>query len=93
MNFWGLLRLAKACYPVVPIGISVGREMTGIRLTKRIIDGLEITGADYVAWDADLPGFGVRVRASGAKSYIVLYRRGLGETRQSASLLSGWSVN
>lgn len=67
----------------------MGREMTGIRLTKRIIDGLEITGADYVAWDADLPGFGVRVRASGAKSYIVLYRAGSGRNAPKRKLTIG----
>jgi integrase len=63
--------------------------MTGIRLTKRVIDGLEITGPDYVAWDADLPGFGVRVRASGVKSYIVFYRAGSGRNAPKRKLTIG----
>jgi Arm DNA-binding domain len=63
--------------------------MAGVRLTKRIIDGLEITGADYVAWDADLLGFGVRVRASGAKSYILLYRAGSGRSAPKRKLTIG----
>jgi Arm DNA-binding domain len=40
---------------------------------------LEVTGTNYVAWDNNLPGFGVRVRPSGAKSYIVFYRAGSGQ--------------
>ena len=63
--------------------------MAGVRLTKRMIDGLEITGADYVAWDADLLGFGVRVRASGAKSYILLYRAGSGRSAPKRKLTIG----
>ncbi|MEJ0092844.1 MAG: site-specific integrase [Methylocella sp.] len=63
--------------------------MSGIRLTKRIIDGLEINGTDYVAWDSDLPGFGVRVRASGVKSYVVVYRAGSGRNAPKRKLTIG----
>jgi integrase len=52
--------------------------MAGRRITKRTVDGLKATGTDYVVWDGDLPCFGVRVRESGAKSYIVHYRAGRG---------------
>ena len=52
--------------------------MRDMRLTKRVVDSLEASDTEYVAWDADLPGFGVRVRPSGAKSFIAVYRAGSG---------------
>ena len=52
--------------------------MGGRRITKRMVDSLRADGTDYVLWDCDLPGFGVRVRPSGARSYIVHYRAGRG---------------
>jgi hypothetical protein len=51
------------------------------RLNKRIVDGALPTGRDYVVWDDDLPGFGLRVFASGKRSYIIQYRA-LGRSRR-----------
>jgi integrase len=48
------------------------------RITKRVVDGLKAEASEYAVWDAQLPGFGVRVRPTGAKSYVVLYRAGSG---------------
>ena len=59
------------------------------RIAKRLIDGLETTGKEYFVWDDDLPGFGVRVRASGAKSYIFQYRAGAGRTAPTRRLTIG----
>jgi integrase len=53
-------------------------SMAGQRITKRVVDSLKITSGEYAIWDAQLPGFGVRVRPTGAKSYVVLYRAGSG---------------
>lgn len=50
--------------------------MTVRRLTKQVIDDLVPRNADYVVWCGRLRGFGCRVRASGHKSFIVMYRAG-----------------
>jgi integrase len=52
--------------------------MSEHRITKRLVDGLTKQGSEYAVWDAKLPGFGVRVRHTGAKSYVVVYRAGAG---------------
>src|SRR5262245_8431024 len=48
------------------------------RITKRLVDSLKPTDADYFVWDETLIGFGVRVQPTGAKSYIAKYRAGSG---------------
>jgi integrase len=50
--------------------------MPKTRITKRAVDALESAAAEFVLWDTDLAGFGVRVRPTGAKSYVVQYRTG-----------------
>lgn len=50
--------------------------MAAGRITKRTVDALKTTGKEYVHWDGELTGFGVRVRPSGAKSYVAVYRTG-----------------
>lgn len=52
--------------------------MAGQRITKRVVDSLRPQASEYTVWDGRLPGFGVRVRPSGAMSYIVVYRAGSG---------------
>jgi integrase len=54
--------------------------MSGQTITKTLVDGLEPRSAEYAVWDEKLPGFGVRVRPSGGKSFIVVYRAGTGRT-------------
>lgn len=45
-----------------------------IRLTKRAIDRLETDDRERFYWDSELPGFGLRIRASGRKYFIVQFR-------------------
>ena len=52
--------------------------MTTQRITKRTVDSLRSNGAEFTVWDDTLTGFGVRVRSTGGKSYIVVYRAGSG---------------
>jgi integrase len=52
--------------------------VTAQRITKRAVDGLRPRGREYAVWDAQMPGFGVRVRPSGSMSYITVYRAGVG---------------
>ena len=47
---------------------------THIKITKRAVDRLLGDGAEKFYWDDDLPGFGVRIRSSGRKYYIVQFR-------------------
>ena len=44
------------------------------KITKREVDSCEPKDREYFVWDAQLPGFGLRVRPSGAKSYVVQFR-------------------
>jgi hypothetical protein len=48
------------------------------RITKRTVDALQSNGRDFTTWDDTVSGFGVRVRPTGAKSYVVVYRAGAG---------------
>lgn len=53
------------------------------KITKRAVDALTPQkGLDQFIWDSELRGFGVRVRASGAKTYLLQYRNDEGRTRR-----------
>jgi integrase len=53
-------------------------HMSIARITKRTIDALKPTTREFTRWDDAVAGFGIRVRPSGAKSFVVVYRAGPG---------------
>ena len=46
------------------------------KITKRVVDSIECDGRDRFLWDRDLPGFGIRIRASGRKFFVAQFRAG-----------------
>jgi integrase len=47
------------------------------RLTKRIVEAAAPAACEFVIWDGDIPGFGLRILPSGTKTYLVQYRVGI----------------
>ena len=47
-----------------------------IKITKRVVDRIKGDGTDRFYWDRELPGFGMRVRASGRKFFVAQFRAG-----------------
>ena len=52
------------------------------KITKKYLDGLKAEHTDLVVWDDQLKGFGVRVKPSGRKSFIIQYRNANGRSRR-----------
>ncbi|MFZ5720173.1 MAG: tyrosine-type recombinase/integrase [Pseudomonadota bacterium] len=46
------------------------------KLTEKLVAALPPEAAEYVVWDTEVTGLGVRVRPTGSKSFILVYRRG-----------------
>lgn len=51
------------------------------KLTKRTVDAARAEAGERFLWDPELPGFGLRVRPSGRRYYVVQYRA-KGRTRR-----------
>lgn len=56
--------------------------VSSVRLSNSVIDRAEPRKRTRYLWDRDLKGFGLRITASGAKSFIVQYRLWSGRTRR-----------
>lgn len=56
------------------------------KITKRLVDDLkpDPDGKDRFLWDSELTGFGIRIKPSGAASYLIQYRTAHGQTRRLA---------
>jgi integrase len=61
------------------------------KLSKRIVDSALPKDKDYVIWDEELPGFGLRVFRSGRRSYILQYRAAGRSRRYTIGLHGVWT--
>jgi integrase len=54
-----------------------------MKLTKRTLDSIKPKPThDVFLWDDEVPGFGLRIKSSGVRSFIVQYRNGSGVSRR-----------
>lgn len=60
-----------------------------VKLTKKIVESLtaepataSTKGKDVIAWDSEVPGFGVKLTPAGKRSYFVYYRTASGQQRR-----------
>jgi integrase len=61
------------------------------KISKRIVDSAEPGDKDYVIWDEELPGFGLRVFTSGKRSYVIQYRTRGRSRRYTIGLHGVWT--
>ena len=54
------------------------------KLTKRFVDSLKPVNRDTLHRDSDMKGFALRVKPSGARTWLVQYRNSAGRTRKLA---------
>src|SRR5262249_49983983 len=57
-----------------PIGICM-------KFNQRVVNGLVSDGSEKFFWDDSLPGFGIRIKPSGARTYLTQSRRGARQRR------------
>jgi integrase len=70
-------RLITRAYP------ALTRPEAPMKLTKRAIDNLKpLPLRDLYLWDDDVAGFGLRVKPSGVRSFMVQYRNESGVSRR-----------
>ncbi len=62
-----------------------------VKLTKRVVDTAITESKDYVLWDDELPGFGLRIFPSGKRSYLIQYRAEGRSRRYTIGLHGVWT--
>ncbi|MEO1197827.1 MAG: tyrosine-type recombinase/integrase [Pseudomonadota bacterium] len=59
------------------------------KLNKRTVEAAQPEAREYILWDENLPGFGLRIMPTGRRSYIVQYRVGGGRASRSRKATLG----
>ena len=62
--------------------VNPTRTHDRVRLTKRTVDAAKPADREYIVWDTDIAGFGLRVMPGGRKTYLLKYRVGGGRGGQ-----------
>lgn len=62
-----------------------------VKLTKRVVDTAIAESKDYVLWDDELPGFGLRIFPTGKRSYLIQYRADGRSRRYTIGLHGVWT--
>lgn len=66
--------LLAHCLPEVAMAEKASRSAK-VELAITAIDRFEVPpGGDFMLWDTQVPGFGLRIKASGTKSFVLTYR-------------------
>jgi integrase len=73
---WVTPRIASKCLQIASKNSGPGDHIKVSKLTKRVVDALAVQSTDYIEWDDELKGFGVRVSPKGNKAFVVQYRAG-----------------
>jgi Arm DNA-binding domain len=62
-----------------------------VKITKRVVEAAEPQEKDYLIWDEELSGFGLRVFNSGKRSYVIQYRIGGRSRRYTIGFHGAWA--
>jgi len=62
-----------------------------VKITKRVVEAADAREKDYLIWDDELPGFGLRIFSSGKRSYVIQYRTKGRSRRYTIGLHGAWA--